>query len=98
LCLHHDAIARSIDERSLPQCFSNGGLGFFIGTVVCYIVCGITGDTTFWPKMAVMLMIFGIIGALVAALFGFIDYFTARMSDGVKATGRTTCCSILPSS
>jgi uncharacterized membrane protein len=61
-------------------------IGFFIGTVVCYIVYGITGDTTFWPKMAVMLMIFGIIGALLAALFGFIDYFTAPMPPAVKDT------------
>jgi uncharacterized membrane protein len=61
-------------------------IGFFIGTVVCYIVYGITGDTTFWPKMAVMLMIFGIIGALLSALFGFIDYFTAPMPPAVKDT------------
>lgn len=61
-------------------------IGFFIGTVVCYIVYGITGDATFWPRMAVVLMIFGIIGALLAALFGFVDYFTARMPDAVKKT------------
>lgn len=61
-------------------------IGFFIGTVVCYIVYGITGDATFWPRMAVMLMIFGIVGALLAAVFGFVDYFTARMSEAVKKT------------
>src|SRR6185312_9325700 len=38
------------------------------------------------PKMAVMLMIFGIVGALLAALFGFIDYFTAPMPPAVKDT------------
>lgn len=64
-------------------------IGFFIGAIVCYIIYGITGDTTFWPRMAVMLMIFGIIGALIAALFGFIDYFTARMGGAVKSTATT---------
>lgn len=61
-------------------------IGFFIGTVVCYILYGITGDASFWPRMAVMLMIFGIIGALLAAVFGFVDYATAPMSQPVKDT------------
>lgn len=61
-------------------------IGFLIGTVVCYILYGITGDASFWPRMAVMLMIFGIIGALLAAIFGFVDYATAPMSAAVKAT------------
>ena len=61
-------------------------IGFFIGTVVCYILYGITGDASFWPRMAVMLMIFGITGALLAGVFGFIDYMTAPMPAGAKDT------------
>jgi len=60
-------------------------IGFFVGVIVSYIIFGITGNP-FWPTMAVMLMIFGIVGALLAALFGFIDYFTAPMSPALKKT------------
>jgi uncharacterized membrane protein len=60
-------------------------IGFFAGVVVSYIIFGVTGNP-FWPTMAVMLMIFGIVGALLAALFGFIDYFTAPMSPALKKT------------
>jgi uncharacterized membrane protein len=39
--------------------------------------------------MSVWLIAFGVIGALVAALFGFIDYFTAPMSRAAKRTATT---------
>jgi len=64
-------------------------IGFYVGTVVCYVAYGAGGDALFWPRMALMLMIFGIAGALLSALFGFIDYFTAPMSAAVKSTATT---------
>ena len=60
-------------------------IGFFVGALVSYVIYFITADA-FWPQMAVMLMVFGIAGALVAAVFGFIDYATAPMSSAVKST------------
>jgi len=60
-------------------------IGFFVGAVVCDIILAVTHNS-FWPAMSVALIGFGIVGALVAALFGFIDYATAPMPAEVKAT------------
>lgn len=60
-------------------------IGFFIGALVCDIVLGFTHNA-FWPQMSVVLIGFGVVGALLAAVFGFIDYLTAPMSDAAKAT------------
>jgi uncharacterized membrane protein len=63
-------------------------IGFFGGVLVSDVI-SIWGDKTFWPVMSLWLIAFGIVGALVAAVFGFTDYFTAPMSEGVKKTATT---------
>jgi len=63
-------------------------IGFFGGVLVSDII-SIWGDPTFWPRVAVALIAFGIIAALVAAIFGFTDYFTAPLSADAKRTATT---------
>jgi uncharacterized membrane protein len=60
-------------------------IGFFVGALVCDIILAFTGNP-FWPQVSVVLIGFGIVGALLAALFGFIDYATASMPADAKAT------------
>lgn len=60
-------------------------IGFFGGTLVCDVISIFAGPT-FWSLAATWLIAFGVVGALVAAVFGFTDYFTAPMSPPVKAT------------
>lgn len=63
-------------------------IGFFGGVLVSDII-SIWGNHAFWPLVATWLIAFGVIGALVAALFGFIDYFTIPMTAPVKRTATT---------
>jgi uncharacterized membrane protein len=60
-------------------------IGCFIGALTCDIILAFTHDP-FWPAISVVLIGFGIVGALVAALFGFIDYFSAPVSAPAKST------------
>lgn len=60
-------------------------IGFFGGVLVSDII-SIWGNPAFWPHMSVWLIAFGVIGALVAAVFGFTDYLTAPMSGAAKST------------
>lgn len=48
-------------------------IGGFILSFVFDIVCLKTGDTSLWPTVAYYTMIGGIVGALCAAIFGFVD-------------------------
>lgn len=63
-------------------------IGFFAGAVISDIIT-FFGHPDFWPRMSVALILFGIIAALVAALFGFVDYFTAQMPAPAKKTATT---------
>jgi uncharacterized membrane protein len=60
-------------------------IGFFTGALVCDVILWFTHNP-FWPQVSVALIGFGIVGALLAAVFGFIDYGTAPMSDAAKST------------
>lgn len=60
-------------------------IGFFVGALVCDIILGFTHNP-FWPSVSVVLIGFGIVAALLAALFGFTDYLTAPMPADAKAT------------
>ncbi len=64
-------------------------IGFFAGVLVSDVI-SIWGDRLFWSQMSVWLIAFGVAGALLAALFGFIDYFTAPMSLKTKRWQRRT--------
>lgn len=63
-------------------------IAFYVGALLTDIISH-WGDPIFWPRMSVVLIGLGIIGALLAALFGFIDYTTAPMSDSAKRTATT---------
>lgn len=49
----------------------------FIGTLACDIAFAVTGDL-FWATLGLLALALGILSAVVAALFGFIDYFGDR--------------------
>lgn len=60
-------------------------IGFWTGSLIADIAYAATGNS-FWTTMASALIGFGIIGALLAAIPGFIDYFTAPMDAKTKGT------------
>lgn len=60
-------------------------IGFFVGALVCDVILAFTHNP-FWPQLSVVLIGFGVVGALLAALFGFVDYLTAPMPAAAKAT------------
>ena len=60
-------------------------IGFLSGALVCDIISH-WGDPVFWPRMAVALLGLGVIGAIVAAVFGLVDYLSAPMSAQAKQT------------
>lgn len=78
----------TVADHPLHPMFVGFPIGFF-GAVLVSDVISIWGNPAFWPRMSVWLIAFGVIGALVAALFGFVDYFTAPMSSAVKRTATT---------
>lgn len=60
-------------------------IGFFVGSLVCDIIANVSdAQAGFWFSMATWLIMFGIISALLAGVFGFVDYLTARMSQAGK--------------
>jgi uncharacterized membrane protein len=63
-------------------------IGFFGGVLISDVI-SIWGDRAFWPHMSVWLIAFGIVAALVAAAFGFVDYFSAPMSSAAKKAATT---------
>ena len=63
-------------------------IGFFVGALVCDIIYAFTHGPL-WPTLSVALIGFGIVGALLAAVFGFLDYLTAPMSDDAKRVATT---------
>jgi len=63
-------------------------IAFFAGALISDIVSAYSANPV-WPTMSVALIGFGIVAALLAALFGFVDYFSAAMSEGAKKTATT---------
>ncbi len=59
-------------------------IGCFVAAVVCDII-SIWAGPVFWAAMSTWLLLFGIVGALLAAFFGFVDYLTAPMSVSAKS-------------
>jgi uncharacterized membrane protein len=60
-------------------------IAFFTGALICDIISH-WSDNPIWPQMSVILIGFGVIGTLAAAVFGFVDYLTAPMSPEAKTT------------
>lgn len=63
-------------------------MGGWIVSMISDIAYAVTGDA-FWYQMAFYSMGIGIIGALMAAVPGFIDYFTVRMSAAGRKAATT---------
>jgi uncharacterized membrane protein len=59
-------------------------IGCFVAAVVSNIV-SIWAGPVFWAAMSTWLLLFGVIGALVAAIFGFIDYLSAPMTPAARS-------------
>jgi uncharacterized membrane protein len=58
-------------------------IGCFVAAVVADIV-SIWAGPVFWAAMSTWLLLFGVLGALLAAFFGFVDYLSAPMSAQAK--------------
>jgi uncharacterized membrane protein len=58
-------------------------IGCFVAAVVCDVI-SIWAGPAFWAQMSVWLLLFGLLGALPAAFFGFVDYLSAPMSAQAK--------------
>jgi uncharacterized membrane protein len=78
----------TIADHPLHPMFVGFPIGFF-GAVLVSDVISIWGNPAFWPHVSLWLIAFGIVGALVAAVFGFVDYFTAPMAPAAKRTATT---------
>jgi len=60
-------------------------MGFYVGSLISDILFYFT-KLPMWVSFSEALIGFGVVGALLAALFGFIDYFSAPMSAEIKST------------
>jgi uncharacterized membrane protein len=58
-------------------------IGCFVAAVTADII-SIWAGPVFWAQMSTWLLLFGIVGSLVAAFFGFIDYLSAPMTAVAK--------------
>ncbi|HEY6487319.1 MAG TPA: DUF2231 domain-containing protein [Candidatus Cybelea sp.] len=58
-------------------------IGCYVAAVVCDLI-SIWAGPEFWSPMATWLILFGVLGSLLAGLFGFIDYLSAPMSARAK--------------
>ena len=58
-------------------------IAFFTGSLVADVIYFIS-DGDFWTSMGTVLIGFGLVGALLAAVFGFVDYLTAPMPPKAK--------------
>lgn len=63
-------------------------IAFFLGALACDII-SIWNSTLDWAQVSEVMIGFGIIGGLLAAIFGFTDYATAPMGPAAKQTATT---------
>ena len=60
-------------------------IGFFVGSLICDIVTYYQ-DPVFFSRMSEVLLGFGIIASVLAAIFGLIDYASAPMTSESNRT------------
>lgn len=58
-------------------------IGCFVAAVVADLI-SIWQGPVFWAEMSTWLILFGILGGLLAAFFGFVDYISAPMTARAK--------------
>jgi uncharacterized membrane protein len=76
----------TVAGRPLHPIFVTVPIGCFVAAVACDII-SIWAGPVFWAAMATWLILFGLLSALFAAVFGFIDYLSAPMTVQAKAVG-----------
>jgi len=59
-------------------------IGCFVAAVVCDLI-SIWAGPTFWAAMSTWLILFGVAGALLAGIFGFVDFLSAPMTARAKS-------------
>lgn len=59
-------------------------IGCFVAAVVSDII-SIWAGPVFWAEMSTWLLLFGVLGALLAAFFGLVDYLSAPMTPAAKS-------------
>ncbi len=59
-------------------------IGCFLAAVVSDII-SIWAGPVFWAAMSTWLLLFGVLGALLAAFFGLVDYLSAPMTAAAKS-------------
>lgn len=74
----------TIAGHPLHPIFVTIPIGCFVAAVASDVI-SIWAGPPFWSLMATWLVGFGIVGALVAAFFGFVDYLSAPMSAKARA-------------
>lgn len=59
-------------------------IGCFVAAAASDLI-SIWAGPAFWSAMSTWLILFGVVGALLAAFFGFVDYISAPMSVRAKS-------------
>lgn len=75
----------TIGGHPLHPIFVTFPIGCFVAAVVCDIV-SIWAGPVLWAAMSTWLLLFGLLGSLPAAFFGFVDYLSAPMTVAAKST------------
>jgi uncharacterized membrane protein len=69
--------------RPLHPLFVTFPIGCFVAAVIADLI-SIWMGPVFWASMATWLILFGVAGGLLAAVFGFIDYVSTPMTTTAK--------------
>jgi uncharacterized membrane protein len=59
-------------------------IGCFVAAVVSDVI-SIWAGPVFWAEMSTWLLLFGVLGSLLAAFFGLVDYLSAPMTAAAKS-------------
>jgi len=74
----------TVKGHPLHPLFVTFPIGCFVAAVVADLI-SIWAGPVFWAPMSTWLILFGVIGGLLAAFFGFIDYMSAPMTVRAKS-------------
>jgi len=74
-----------IGDHPIHPMLVNFPIALFVTGMIFWVVY-LAGGGLFWYRAAFWIWLFGVVGALLAAIPGFIDYFTLRMSVGVRVS------------